>query len=409
MLEALMKWEDKLLGRKFTLVTNHKGLKYFETQKNLSDRQVRWWEFLSRFNFTIMHVDGVNNKVADCLSRYYENNTGDEDHPEHIDVNADARLDPDGKLLPTDRYMELKTAATRRSSRLPEKKEARIIESEEMNDSAQRVLPEDTPPLKDDDDILVTAASSDGTTLRTKLEDSMDLPKILHNMYHKDAMFSTIMAHPDAHKKFGIRDGLIWTKNQLRRDIVCVPRNVFHGGKRMIEIIINHTHQTVGHYIQLKTSNYIRRAYWWPKMATDIELFCTSCARCQMNKTSTQWPKGLLHSLPIPDRPWQSIGIDFMGPLPKSNDCNYLMVIIDRLTSHVHLVPTTTMVTAKGIAWLFIKEIVRLHGFPDSIVSDRDSKFTSIFWRELQRLMATKLLMATAFHPQTDGATKRAN
>jgi hypothetical protein len=85
------------------------------------------------------------------------------------------------------------------------------------------------------------------------------------------------------------------------------------------------------------------------------------------------------------------------------------MVIIDRLTSQVHLVPTTTTVTAKGIAWLFLKEIVRLHGVPDSIASDRDSKFTSIFWRELQRLMGTKLLMSTTFHPQMDGATEWAN
>jgi hypothetical protein len=144
-------------------------------------------------------------------------------------------------------------------------------------------------------------------------------------------------------------------------------------------------------------------------MATDIELFCTSCVKCQMNKTSTQLPKGLLHSLPTPDRPWQSIGINFMGPLPKSNDCDYLMVVIDQLTSQVHLVPTTTTVTAKGIAWLFLKEIVRPHGVPDTIVSDRDSKFMSIFWHELQRLMGTKLLMATAFHPQMDGATEQAN
>jgi hypothetical protein len=98
-----------------------------------------------------------------------------------------------------------------------------------------------------------------------------------------------------------------------------------------------------------------------------------------------------------------------MGPLPKSNDCDYLMVVIDRLTSQVHLVPTTPTVTAKGIAWLFLKEIVRLHGVPDSIVSNRDSKFTSIFWHELQQLMGTKLLMVIAFHPQTDGATERAN
>jgi Integrase zinc binding domain len=353
-------------------VTDHKGLEYFETQKNLLDRQVRWWEFLSHFNFTIMHVDGVNNKVADCLSRYYENDTGDESHPEHIYVNADARLDPGGELLPTDRYMELKTAVTRQSSRLTEKKEGRIIESKEMNDSAQQALPDETLPSRDNNNIAVTAGSSDGTTLRTKVKGSMDLPKILCDTYHKDTMFSTIMAHPDAHKKFGIQDGLIWTKNQLRRDIVCMPWNVFHGGRRMVKIIIDHAHQTVGHYSQLKTLNYIRRAYWWPSMATDIELFCTSCVRCQMNKTSMQWPKGLLHSLPIPDRPWQSIGIDFMGPLPKANDCDYLMVIIDQLTSQVHLVPTTTMVTAKGIAWLFLKEIIRLHEVPDSIMSDRE-------------------------------------
>ena len=110
--EALMKWEDKILGRKFTLVTDHKGLEYFETQKNLSDRQVQWWEFLSRFNYTIMHVDGMDNKVADCLSCYYENDASEDNHSENTYDNADIRLDPDGKLLPTDRYMELRGAAT---------------------------------------------------------------------------------------------------------------------------------------------------------------------------------------------------------------------------------------------------------------------------------------------------------
>ena len=81
-LKALMKWEDKLLGKKFTLVTDHKGLEYFKTQKNLLDHQVQWWDFLSYFNFNIIHVDGVENKVADCLSRYYEYERKDDKHPE---------------------------------------------------------------------------------------------------------------------------------------------------------------------------------------------------------------------------------------------------------------------------------------------------------------------------------------
>ena len=77
--------------------------------------------------------------------------------------------------------------------------------------------------------------------------------------------------------------------------------------------------------------------------------------------------------------------------------------------SQVHLVPTTMTVTTRAIAWLILKEVVRLHGIPESIVSDSDTKFTSIFWKELHRLMGRKLLMSIAFHPQTDGATEQVN
>ena len=72
--------------------------------------------------------------------------------------------------------------------------------------------------------------------------------------------------------------------------------------------------------------------------------------------------------------------------------------------SQVHLVPTTMTVTARGVKWLILKEVVRLHGISEFIMSDRDTKFTSIFWKELHRLMGSKLLMSTTFHPQTYGA-----
>jgi len=104
-------------------------------------------------------------------------------------------------------------------------------------------------------------------------------------------------------------------------------------------------------------------------------------------KDSTQQPAGLLHTLPIPDWPWQSVGMDFMGPLPKLNGHDYLLVVIDHFTLQVHFIPTNTRVTAKEVAWLFIKEVIRLHGMPKSIVSDRDVKFTSSFWKELHQLM----------------------
>ena len=151
----------------------------------------------------------------------------------------------------------------------------------------------------------------------------MDLPKILNDTYYQDPMFSKIMAHPETHPRFSIQDRPIWTKNQCRRDVISNPQNVFQGGRRLIEIIIDYAHQIVRHYGHLKTSNY--RSYWWLGMGSDIESFCTSCTKCKMNKTETKHPTGLLHSHSIPDSPWQSIRIDFMGPLPKSN--NYCMII----------------------------------------------------------------------------------
>ena len=134
-----------------------------------------------------------------------------------------------------------------------------------------------------------------------------------------------------------------------------------------------------------------------------------SCSSCTASKDVNIKPRGLLHSLPVPDRPWQSIGMDFLGPLPKSNNFDYILVIIDRLMSQVHLVPTTTTVTAKGVVWIILKEVVRLHGILESIVSDRDTRSTSIFWKELQKSMGMKLLMSTAFHPQMDSTTEQAN
>ena len=198
-------------------------------------------------------------------------------------------------------------------------------------------------------------------------------------------------------------------KNQLRHDVICIPWDTIQRGRRLIEMIINHAYQIIGHYGQWKTSNYIWCSYKWPQMATDIEAFCRSCRKCQTNKTDTQKPQGLLHSLPIPDKPWQLVGIDFMGPLPQSQGNDHLLVIIDQLMSQIHLVPTTTWVTAREVARLFLKEGVRLHRVPESIVSDCDTKFMSTFWCELHKLMGTKLLMSTAFHPQMDGTIERAN
>ena len=143
-------------------------------------------------------------------------------------------------------------------------------------------------------------------------------------------------------------------------------------------------------------------------MSKTTAKFCKTCEACQRSKITPQLPAGKLHPLPIPTKPWDSIGMDFVGPFPESNGFNYLWVVICRMISMVHLIPVTIKVTATELSWKYLREIVRLHGLPSSIVSDRDSKFTSRWWKELQRILGAKLLMSTSFHPQTDGQSERA-
>ena len=144
-------------------------------------------------------------------------------------------------------------------------------------------------------------------------------------------------------------------------------------------------------------------------MAKETSQFCLTCELCQQLKVLTLKPPGKLHLLPIPVKPWDSIGMDFIGPFPESKGFNYLWVVICRMTSMVHLILVRTTMTASDLSWIYLKEIVRLHGLPSSIVSDRDAKFTSKWWKELHKLLGAKLLMSTSFHPQTDGQTERAN
>ena len=107
-LEALHKWEDKLVGQRFHVITDHKALEFFKTQTTLSNRQLRWTEYMARFDFDITYIKGEYNKVADCLSRYYENDTSTDVHEYHEYVHADRLIDPEGEDLPMDRVQEIK-------------------------------------------------------------------------------------------------------------------------------------------------------------------------------------------------------------------------------------------------------------------------------------------------------------
>jgi hypothetical protein len=189
--------------------------------------------------------------------------------------------------------------------------------------------------------------------------------------------------------------------------LVCIPSN---SDLRLSFLHDAHDSAIAGHFGFEKTYGHLHSRFFWPSMAKDTRLYVQTCESCQRTKPSNQLPAGLLQPLPIPERPWHTVTMDFVGPLPKTpRGFDSITVFVDKLTKQVHFVPCHTTDSASQIARIFFDHIFRLHGMPTTIVSDRDAKFTSRFWKELGRLMDVHLAMSTAFHPQTDGQTERAN
>jgi hypothetical protein len=216
------------------------------------------------------------------------------------------------------------------------------------------------------------------------------------------------MDSPTEYWNFKVNNGLIRI-HLKEKTLLCIP-DVKLKECTIREIVISQSHSLLAHLGPAKTLIYLWDHVWWKTLASDVNAYCTSCVTCKRSKPSNQKPYGLLHPLKVPKQPWESVGIDFMGPLPISKNCDgeydTITVIIDRLTSMVHLVPSRTNYTAQEVAELVFAEVYKHHGLPKSIISDRDVLFTSTFWTHLNALMGIEQNMSSAYHPESDGVTE---
>ena len=322
-------------------MSDHCPLRHFMTQPNLSPRQVRWQEYLSRFAFDWVYTPGKTNP-ADALSR---------------------RAD----------FKSLSMITRSRTGSLPKQHVDPVPADKSPSAKASR---QKKPCAKGNK----SKAQQTSTEAAPTADDTTDLLARIKAGYKLDSNFE----QPAYTNKWTFTDGL-WYKSPPATATETDPAQiVVPAVPALRKLLLSEHHDTrlAGHGGVTRTSQSLLRQYWWPKVHVDVRPYIRTCPACQQNKASNQKPAGLLQPLPIPHRKWESIGMDFIVQLPCSTaGHDSILVVIDRLSKLVHLIPTTTDVTALGVANLFIKEVVRHHGMPNSIVSDRDSKFTSNFWQ----------------------------
>lgn len=172
--------------------------------------------------------------------------------------------------------------------------------------------------------------------------------------------------------------------------------------------IIEELHKE-GHVGSDRTLQLVSTSYFWPSLRRDVEIFVERCRACQLAKGQAT-NAGLYLPLPVPTQPRMELSMDFVLGLPHTlSGYDSIFVVVDRFSKMVHFVPGKRTMDALKVAQLFFKKIYRLHGLPSSIVSDRDTRFLSHFWRSLWKMLNTSLDMSTAYHPQTDGQTEVVN
>ena len=352
-LNALKAWRHYLGGRRFSVLTDHQSLQYVETSAMATPRQVRWAAWLSEFDFTIKYSPGRTNVAADALSR------GAAGRPQE------------------------ESAAEEQKEQEPQQQQQ--LNSLESGDTVAEAGPR----------LLVNA-----------INDLAPLPVRIRTAAAADADYQATLALP--------REAL------ESRKLVRQGRLLYRDGGQLVvpnsqtlrTWLLSSAHDTLlgGHHSAAATAAWLGERVWWSNMAKAAQDYVRGCEQCQRNKPDLRGRQGLPLSIQTPSGAWEVWCMDFIGPFPRTaRGHDMILVVVDKLTRWVYYIATRQTATAQETFALLDQFVLANHDTPRQIISDRDTRFTSHFWEDLWSAMRTQLKRSTAFHPQTDGQTERAN
>jgi hypothetical protein len=449
-IRAFEEWRPELAGTEdpIEVFSDHRTLQWFMTTKQLSRRQARWAEFLSEFNFIIKYRPGKQGTKPDSLTR----RTGD--IPDGVD---DDRIQQQQQQLLKDHMYESPPddsvavavlisdldGGSRQACHLAlvitDTLELDVSDlacwlyalSEEMccGDSLELLTTAlEGEPEDDGDEQMshwepVHDGDSDGAREPIAQGNLLDAKGIIERVRaatEEDDILQQIISCKEQGKQRLpyelIKAGLKLDLSNCRhaqgivyvRDRVYVPE----GSLRTQAVALYHETLPGGHGGRHATYEKLARHFFWPFMTATVAQYVRNCLTCQRSKPHKEGKHGLLNPLPIPDRYWNSISIDFITPLPATTfygrTYQHIMVIVDRFSKKKRFVPLQTL-EVEEVVQAFIEHVWREEGFPDEVISDRGAQFTSHFWKRLCDRVGTRPKMSTSHHPETDGQTEVAN
>ncbi|KAL0200281.1 hypothetical protein M9458_003468, partial [Cirrhinus mrigala] len=183
---------------------------------------------------------------------------------------------------------------------------------------------------------------------------------------------------------------------------IYVPRSLRHN-------LLGTAHGSPGsgHPGSKRTLSLLQNRYWWHSMRRDTIRYVQSCSVCAMSNSPRMLPTGKLVPLPIPERPWSHLGVDFVSNLPSSEGNTCVLVIVDRFSKSCKFVPLKGLPTAMETAEHLFHQVFRHFGIPEEIVSDQGPHFISHAWKAFFKLLGVTVNISSGYHPQTNGQTER--
>jgi transposase InsO family protein len=378
---ALHKYRPYIYGvDQFQLVTDHQALTYLNSLSEKSQRLTRWKLLMQEYNYVFLHRPGRDNMNADALSRIPQHSNrviGSISGSKTYKANADVSPAVEKRRRTAD---DIDIQCHNSAFNII----GSIGTAPELTMGLYDPCPIDEEPPQFDDEHIRDAQDNDPTITELK-------GRIIKDPDPKYEMIGGILFHKQSnHPQEGPCLQLVIPETMVR-DALIMSHEGF-----------------AGHLGINKTFARVNSKFYWPTMTRDTKNFVESCETCSGRKSPTGM-RATLGTMNRATKPFETISMDFLGPLPTTiNGNTYLLVITDFATRWVEAFPTRDM-KATTVAQILINEVFCRHSAPENLLSDQGRSFVGEVIKEVCRLFMVNKIQTVAYRPQQNGLTENFN